>query len=465
MIRHVCIVLILLTGLVLFVKDYLPSAPYIYDEADYMYITTQGWLANYLDSPSQPILDFFHSGLSRGKDLSQRRALSEQIRSSGDVNFYRHWHGPLYFYWLSASSAWSRDEHTVRAASLVIPAITLFVIYFGVLWLVSAPARQWAAILCAALYIWSYSTLRTLELAPHQLYASCYIATLILIGKVMQTGDRRIWYGAVIGCALAFCTLEISFTLIATTLICGFVERRRLQITWRFALNSVALFVGSVFVLWPAAILKLTFLKSYVFMAYLALVRKSPWGQITFAQTWMQRFRESPLEWLLILAGLALFFRYRQRVLFPFVIYCTFAIVAVLRVNTDSPRYLLIFLPALLMTAGLSIGFLVGRFRPGAATICVTVLCLLTAWNTHLQFEHHPVFRDPREWEVLAFIRDRGLENKELSVPQFDLLTLHYYFPQTKLHGYVDASERASTGPVDAILYESYPVRFVLSPH
>jgi len=466
MIRHACVLLILLAGLILFEKDYISPDPYIYDEADYMYMTSQGWLANYTDSPSQSIADFVRTGLERGKDNSQRQALSEHIRAIGDVNFYRHWHGPLYFYWLSAVAAWNGgNEHAMRAASLVIPAITVFIIYFGVLWILPGYPGQWAAILCAALYLWSYSTLRSSELAPHQLYASCYLGTLILVAKAIQTGDRRLWYGSVIGCALAFCTLEITFTLIATLMLCAYLERRRLQMTWRFVLNCVLLFAGTIIVLWPAAILKLTFLKSYAFMAYLAIARKSPWGQITFAQTWSQRFEDSPVEWLLIAVGLALFIRYRQRLLFPFVIYSVLALLAVLRVNSDSPRYLLIFLPALLLTAGISIGSFISRFRPALAAVWVTMLCLATAWNTHRQFADHPAWGNRREREVLAFIRDHGLEDKELTVPQSDLPTIHYYFPRTRLHGYADTSEIASAGSMDAILYENYPVRFVLSQH
>lgn len=465
MIRHLCFLLVLLAGLVFFEKDYVPSDPYMYDEADYMYLTSQGWLANYLDSPSQSIATFIRTGLTRGKDSAQRQGLSEQIRASGDVNFYRHWHGPMYFYWLSALSAHRGDEHAMRAASLAIPGITVFMIYFGVLWLIPGYPRQWAAILSAVLYLWSYSTLRTSELAPHQLYASCYLATLILAAKAMQTGHRSLWYWSVIGCALAFCTLEIAFTLIATVILCGYLGRQRLRATWRFAFNSVLLFAGTVFVLWPAAIVKLTFLKAYAFMAYLALARKSPWGQITFTQTWSQRFRDSPVEWLLILAGLALFVRYRQRLLFPFIIYSAFALLAVLRVNSDAPRYLLVFVPALLLIAGISIGSFLGRFQPAAAAVCVVMFCLLTAWNTHRQFMTHPALNDAREREVFAFIRGHGLEDKGLSVPQSELPTLHYYFPRTRLHGYVDASEIASAGPVDAILYENHPFRFVLSGH
>lgn len=463
MIRHGCVLLILMAGMVAFERYFISPDPYIYDEADYMYMTSQGWLANYADSPSQSIADFIRTGLSQGKDSSQRQALSEQIRASGDVNFYRHWHGPLYFYWLSALSPWHGNEYAMRTASLAIPAITVLLIYFGVLWILPGKAGQWAAILCATLYLWSYSTLRALELAPHQLYASCYILTLILVAKAMQTGSRRIWYGSVVVCALAFCTLEISFTLIATVILCGYIARKRLQATGRFLLNSVLLFAGTVMILWPAAILKLTFLKSYAFMAYLAVARNSPWGQITFAQTWSQRLHDSPMEWLIIVIGLALAVRHRQRLLFPLMIYSVLALLAVLRVNSDAPRYLLIFLPALLLIAGISIGSFLGQLHPGPAAVCVTVLCLLTAWNTHRQFANHPATGNRRARELVAFIREHALEHKELAVPQSDLPTIHYYFPNTILHGYADAAEVASAGRVDATLYENYPLHFVLS--
>jgi asparagine N-glycosylation enzyme membrane subunit Stt3 len=67
---------------------------------------------------------------------------------------------------------------------------------------------------------------------------------------------------------LAFCTLEVAFVLIATVLICGYLRRKELADDWAFARNSALALLGAILLVWPAAILKLNFLKAYLFMSY-----------------------------------------------------------------------------------------------------------------------------------------------------------------------------------------------------
>ena len=65
--------------------QFLPSSsPYMYDEADYMSAGSRGILANYLDTPSLSLLDFFRLGRDVGLQ-TQRSSLSDTVRASGDV--------------------------------------------------------------------------------------------------------------------------------------------------------------------------------------------------------------------------------------------------------------------------------------------------------------------------------------------------------------------------------------------
>src|SRR5260370_3477748 len=110
MVRHI---LAIVSGRAVFwflERGNIPVGPYLYDEADYMYAASLGLVANATDTPSMPLTAFFKTGLSRGRDPSQRESLSELIRASNDVLFYRHWHGPLYTYWLIATVHWKDSE-------------------------------------------------------------------------------------------------------------------------------------------------------------------------------------------------------------------------------------------------------------------------------------------------------------------------------------------------------------------
>ncbi len=51
----------------------------------------------------------------------------------------------------------------MRRWFVVFPLVTVFVIYFGALWIFPAPVDLPAAILSSALYLWSYPLARSTE--------------------------------------------------------------------------------------------------------------------------------------------------------------------------------------------------------------------------------------------------------------------------------------------------------------
>ena len=442
--------------------EFDPS-PYNYDEADYLYSVSRGFAANWSDTPAFSTLDLIRTGLARGRDPSQRAGLSEWIRSSGDMNSYRHWHGPLYYYLLIAMDAPSHKEQNVRKLALGILALAIAVTYFGALQVFSG--KRTPALLAAALLGLDPPLLVTTEIAPHILFGVVALAALFCAAQLLESGRHRWWYAAVALSGVAFCTMEIAFAVVVAVLICGWLERGRLQPDWRFAGWSCGAFVAPIVVLWPASLYKLTFLKSYLAMAYLALFRRGAWGDVTFAETWGNRFALSPVAWLLIAVAVILYFARPQlagrRAALPFLIFGVTMLAAVLRVNAPGPRYTVPFLMPLLVFAGCILGNAIAVLpAPGRAAALAAVLGLLV-WEANLHTRHSPREADRRSTELLAAVRGSGLEDKALLASWLDIPTLHYYFPQARLRGYVDAAEIPSdltAGHFDAVIGAGNPI-------
>jgi hypothetical protein len=436
----------LLAAFFLLVRRQIFPWPYYYDEADYMYAVSLGLRANFTDLPSQSLIEYVRAGLTRGQDTADRANLSREIRRGDDVNFYRHWHGPLYFYWLLALASFDLNEPATRSWSYVFPVLTFLFIYAGCLWLLPGREGFLAGVLSGVCYLWSYATVRTNEIAPHALFVFCSIAALVFLMKWRNTGAARYWYAAVVASACAFCTLEVAFVLLAVLLACAATLGKLTD--WRWMGKSTLLFAGSVLLLWPGAVLRLSFLKAYLFMAYLALYRPSPWGRVGLLETWRLRFTHSPVEWVLVAAALVLYFRYcdrsARRLLAPVLLYACLTFLTVLRVATDTPRYMLPFLPAFLLFAGLTFASIMKNWKPLPQAAAAVALCLLALWNSVLQIRAHPILPAPQLRAELAKLRERQLETKKLLVPQDDLPMIHFYFPGTDLSGYGDEKEKAA---------------------
>lgn len=418
--------------------------PYVYDEADYMYAASLGFAANWSDTRSIPISDFVRTGLAR----EGRQGLSERIRRGNDVLFYRHFHGPLFDYVLIFVSRLNLREQTVRVAMLTIPVLSLAAIYFG--------GQSWMA---ALLFLCSYSVIGSTELAPHQLFALCSLLSLILLLKAVATRRHCYWYGSVVAAGLAFCTLEIAYVLLLTLAICCFVERRQWGADRGFVVKSLALFLATVLLVWPAGWIRLSFLKAYAVLAYLAVSREFP-GNAGLIEIWRDRIFHSPLEWLLILLAVLVWIRNRlakgTTSLYPLGVFVALMLIATLPVRTITPRYSLAFVPALDLLAGLALVPSPGPLRRPASfavvTLAVAGLCGY-AWVQAVNQPHNP---NPRSAAVLTYIHQNKLENKAVLAPQTDVPTLHYYFPAMRLRGYFGqtptATDRAAfaEGPIIA---------------
>ena len=289
-------------------------------------------------------------------------------------------------------------------------------IYFGCLWIGRSLT---SAILASALYSTSYSVIASTEIAPHQLFAVCALAALIC------ALHPRAWYAAVVFAALACATLEIGIVLAVMLAVVGHLQRRPF-------VRSLAVFFATLLIVWPAALFRLSALKAYAAMAYLAVARSSPWGHASFLDTWRERFTHSPIEWILIVLAIFLV----RRSLYPIALFAALALAATLPVATLTPRYALAFAPALHLLAGLALASKLDAWRRPAsfAGLALAVAGLYgAAW---VQAAHHPNNPNPRSAAVLTFIQQNGLEDKSVFAPQSDVPTLHYYFPRLKVRAY-----------------------------
>jgi len=422
---------LLLALFLLLITRNVSSEPYVYDEADYMYAASLGFIANWSDTPSISMAEFVRAGFSG----NARLALSERIRGGNDVLFYRHFHGPLFHYVLIPMSHLGLSEHAARSALLAIPCASLAVVYFGCLWL-APPSKAMTALVAAMLFLSSYSVIWSTELAPHQLFALCSLGSLILLLKAVGTGDRRYWCGSAVAAALAFCTLEVGFVLVLVVALCAWKERSKSLAA------SVVVFFATVLLVWPAAILRLSLVKSYVVMAYHALARTGSWGDVGFIDTWRARILDSPVESVLV--GLALIFAFRSvRRYYPVALFAALMIAATLRVLTTTPRYSLAFMPVLDLLAGLALVPSLGPLRRPASFAVVTLAVAGLYGSAWYQVARQPHNRNPRSPAVLTYIHQNGLENKAVLAPQADIPALHYYFPGMRLRGYLAQSPTA----------------------
>ena len=441
--KHILLVLLVLSVFVWLKRDRVPSGPYVYDEADYMYAASLGVAANAFDSPSRSIVDFISIGwvAFTRRSATASTSLSQLARTGVDVNFYRHTHGPFYHYWLVLFRTWAQSEQAVRRATLFFPVLTTLVIYFGCLRLLPVGQNTPAAILGSALFLWSPTTLSSGEIAPHLAFALCVLTSLFCAAGAISQGSRRLWYAGLAAAAVAFCTLEVAFALVLALIATAWLGRDQLGFDRPLLLRSIGVFAGTVLLVWPAAIFKLAFLKSYLFMAYLAVARKSPWGETSFAETWRVRFASSPFEWALIASALLIFFlrRPRARQAWPFLTLVVLMVLAVLRVKTGFLRYALPFQPSLEVASAIILAGFLASWRPLARTVAISLTVALLALNAYRFVSASPALPDHRVLQVLNSVRTQNLDEKQLLVPQSDLPSLHYYFPSARLVAITDS--------------------------
>ena len=419
----------------------LPShQPYMYDEADYVSASTKGLVANILERPSMSIAEFLKIGLDRNKQAN-RAGLSDIVRASHDVTFYRHYHGPLYFYWLAAIGPLVHfDEYAMRASGLCWHILTFALIYFGVLLLSSS---RIAALIAGCLFLFGQSNISTdIQITPHISYVCFTISTLLVFARYIQNGNVAIWYASVVLFAAAFCSVEYAL-LLPIAFACTFAISPNRRPPARVLVRSAILFSCCLIMLWPLGLLELSALKGYISISYLATQRTGVYGDGTPLGIWLRHFSDSPVEYIVLLAGTALFtlsLARRRAPLFlaPLLAYAVLMLLTTLKNRSLSATYISSILPPLFVVSGMAIASALKGLRPVYSIFATAVVLIsvgLGGYALLLRQAAQPMYRP--EQGIIAAIRGNRMERSNVLVPSDFLPAISYYFPQMIIHGYL----------------------------
>ncbi len=420
------------------------SVPFAYDEADYMYAGTRGLVNNYLDQPSMSLAEFIQKGLELRRDKEKRHELSAFVRESGDINFYRHYHGPMYSYWIAlAKLAGAHDEFTYRASGLIIQGLAavmvfcLFRLTFPALPLISGIIAALACLMNRTLLVTSTS------ITPHVMLILFSGLTLFLMGRYARKLEAPYWYATAAALAAAVCSVETSFILASAVILTLLIVagRRGWQYLVPLFLKGAGIFLLVTAVLWPKGILQLNLARGYLYLAYIAVYRRT-FSPISPAALWQSRLLWYPLEF--VPAALVLFltifyirrFRHRNETL-PFLIYACMFLAITLVVTAPYTHYY----GSLLLTCGVLGGVVFGEIwlraqrAPRAALLALTVAAM-GGMAVDYYREAIRIIPSPYVADVLKYARGQAGDSTPLYVPYTLVPTLHYYQPGLTVLGY-----------------------------
>lgn len=418
------------------------SAPYGYDEADYMAGLRLGWRQNYLDTTAMSFPEFVDTGLKAARKQISRTELSDLVRARQDTLFLRHYHGPLNEYWLLFTSAvGGTGEQWMRLADYFFYILTFATIYLGVLWVWGAESRA-AAVLASLCYLFCMNNVLSLTwLSSHVPYGWLSILTLLATAKFVSDPAPKRFYLALGLCVVSFCAIEYAGLLFIALAVALFLSRRKLFAAWAsrdywlFARNSLLLAIGLFLVLWPSSILKLTIVQGAAYTlyqvrrgGYAGSAGSTPW------EVWRARFDEYPMDMALLCLGLAaivlLVWRSpRRNQIAPLLVYAALLGLTTLKNTTDSARYVsTLFGPIYVAAAAL----IAPRFKrlPIAAQAGALAALGLTMTFVGQREAAAKTRPNPSDEMVALLAVMRAHPAATILVPFEDMPTLRYYYPQ-----------------------------------
>ncbi len=446
------LVLFLLIGIfVALGRGYVSPVPFGYDEADYMSAARRGFVPNYVDAGVIGIGTFVEKGLAFGFTSQQRSTLSAFIRQSGDISFQRHYHGPLYFYWMIlARGLGATNEAALRWASYLLLAVTAALA--ALLAQELSHAHSGVAGLIAALMtlLGSAGGRTAAQITPHAIYVPAALAALYaMIRWTRQPDNTRL---AVLGVALGFALLAIEYAALlvaSAVLTLCFLQRRESGAadtngTWRMLGRLTATALATVFVLWPGGLLKLTLVRNCLVFGYITIVRGGEYGDAGAIHVWAARFADSPLEYLLILFGVG-FYLVRlgaDRRYWPLVCYVGLVLLTTVRNTSPLPTYISSMLPPLYVLCGVAVEQLLGG-RPVVPRLLA--VAGLSGLIMAKGFSTVPADRGRERPNAVAtlvrYFSARDTDTGRVLVPIAYLPALHYYYPTLRAAPYSEGSD------------------------
>lgn len=484
---------------------------YGYDEADYMYAARQGLWANYWDVGSVAWVTFLRYGVDHLRGERSARELSELIRGAQDIGFYRHYHAPLYFYGLSAARQVFGDrERFVRATSFAWLFATVLLAYAACVQLGSAcgwaphhaqgPASppptenpphsatsvsvtprdqgRRAGLMAAGMLLTSSPNLQTAAIiTPHNAYTLTALATLASLALYLQTRAARWGYATMVTLALSFLAFEYAPLLLATVLVCVWLDRRRLRET-ASRVRQVRVLAGAAacggFILlaaWPAGLLKLGLFKNYAFFAYYALFRSETYGTQSPWEVWLGRATHMPVTFGLLLLSAVIYWRMARSqngssrlppsdvagddqshrelnvpaaepscqaaggmVLLPFAVYGLLHFAVTWRVASPLPTYVSALWPPLYVLSGLILvrGMSDYRMPQWSQAALLFVIAVALSIQTHGTFIVPAREQTDTPMRNAVRLLQTSVDTRQILVAQGFVPTLHYYLPDRR---------------------------------
>jgi len=442
------IILYLLLIFLFLQKNVISSNRFTYDEADYMYAVSKGLSANYFDKGAIPLSVFIEKGIDKGLNLSNKTNLSKFIRKSDDISFYRHYHGPLYFYYLSLLNRLKLEtEYGVRWGSLLLLPIVSIAVFFL---LQTYSQDNTAAIIGSFLMITSPSLIGAFRIiTPHGFYILVSLLTLFLLSIFLKKNNLIYWYLSIIFMAFSFLTMEFALLILVTFILCIFVKGSELFKNdsrcdiLLFFTKSLGLFILVIFILWPGALLNFTLLKNYLFFAYFAIIRGNLYGSFTILQLFSNRFITSPIEYLMMLPWLFSFIyvfiiKRGNNYLLPFMIYSLLIFLTTLKITSANPTYIASFLSVMFVISSVMIDNWLNylkdsRIRRGL--LLVLVIVILLNGMLYLYKERNRFMYETNNYtnKLIDYLKNHDLKVRKILIPSSYLPSVHFYYPYMEI--------------------------------
>lgn len=431
---------------ILLFRGSIPSGPFEYDESDYMSAARKGLVENYREKSSMNLAQFASTGLKAVHGQLNNTGLSEYIRSRRDLTFFRHYHGPLYYYWLAFTSRMTHgNEAWERFSGWTFHLLAFATIYLGLLSLLGDTYRP-AALVASLVYLFTANNIFTVdELSSHVPFIWFSIATLAVIGRMVVTRSMRWYYAALACCVISFCVLEYGVLLGASLVLAIWLVRKDLFASWhmrdavRCAAWSALLIFGILLLLWPAGLLKGTIVEGFVYIVYLSRYRKNSYGNTTPLESWQSHFALSPLDFtvffLCFAVALVGVWRSRHRnVLLPILTYAVLLFLSTFKNTATAPRYISsLFAPVYFVAAVVLFDMLksVPKAIAIAGAVALVAALAISAWRITVMPYLAP--RPPSDMQLLISFVGAHQQDKYF-VPIGFVPELEYYFPKTSIH-------------------------------
>jgi hypothetical protein len=415
------------------------------DEADYMYSLEKGFSAHYFDRNTLSIRTFIETGFSKGMKRDKDTELSKMIRSADDITLFRHFHGPLYFYYMILAEKFvGKSERAVRTASLFLLYISSIVMLSGCLMVLGGRRGRIPSFLTALLALLSPSLFFTASMvSPHAMYVVWCSLSLFCMVQAVATGKKMWLYISAFVVAVTFLTTEYVVVL----LICWVVsviavyrkDRSAFRSRGRFILNSLIIYAGVITVLWPAAFFKMSLLKSNLVIAYTFFLRGIIRSSQPLLEFWWNRIAASPVEYGIIAMGVIVTVYcvvVKKKIsLLPLLLYLVLIMLMEVRHLAPVPTYVSSIVIAGFAAAGITLTVIFEK-KTWVPICLLSFLCI--ASFIQLRFYYLPCQLSPRlllRTEITTFLKKEMPEKVLVARPMLSLI--HYYFRGMTADSYI----------------------------